>query len=110
MEGKLKSEGVKVESVRKESSEQLRLAKAEVKSLTDKIERWVCTWSQSMCSCRCHSMYMCMYVRMYVHCHRMKKDITKKDSHYENKSRQFRTEMFVHATPPSLVAMVCLLQ
>lgn len=35
----LKSESARVEHVRKENSEQLRSTKAEVKSLTDKIER-----------------------------------------------------------------------
>ena len=37
----MKSEGVRVESVRKENAEQLRSSKAEVKSLLEKIERYV---------------------------------------------------------------------
>lgn len=43
MEEKLKSECARVESVRKEGNEQLRSSKAEIKSLTDKIERCVAT-------------------------------------------------------------------
>lgn len=35
----MKGEGARVESVRKENTEQLRSSKAEVKSLQDKIER-----------------------------------------------------------------------
>ena len=41
MEERVKSEGARVEAVRKENSEQLRSSKAEVKSLLDKIERYV---------------------------------------------------------------------
>lgn len=65
MEGKLKSEGAKVENVRKESTDQLRLAKAEIKSLTDKIERWgggvyMVTVTDSMYMNAC--MHVCIFV------------------------------------------------
>lgn len=42
MEEKLKSESGRVEGVKKESGEQLRSMKGEIKSLTDKADRWVC--------------------------------------------------------------------
>ena len=39
MEEKVRSESARVDSVRKENSDQIRSTKAEIKSLTDKIER-----------------------------------------------------------------------
>lgn len=39
IEGKLKVETARVESVKRENGEQIRSMKGEIKSLTDKIER-----------------------------------------------------------------------
>jgi len=40
-EGKVKEEKVRVEAVRKEGADQLKASKTEIKSLTDKIEKYV---------------------------------------------------------------------
>ena len=51
MDEKLKSEGARVDTVKKENMDQLRSSKAEIKSLTEKIERRVLLKTPCFQSC-----------------------------------------------------------
>ncbi len=143
LEGKLKSASVRVENAKKETSEQLRSMKAEVKSLTDKIDRCVCMCvcvmgrqgqsfgmsfldsavasntlslvnvnsqiravvvSLSLGDCPCWKPVTDLFVPslppvtdLFVPSLplRMKKDMSRKDSHHDSKVRQMKAEMYV---------------
>lgn len=64
----LKSESARVEHVRKENSEQLRSTKAEVKSLTDKIERLRLLILAKLQSMWQINWYMCIHNNMLETC------------------------------------------